>query len=390
VRSGFGLILPGLPLYIRAHAIPVPDLGLASATYMAAAIAGMLLLAPLADRFGHVRALFGGGALYVAGALVLLLAPSAPSLMCGRGLQGLAMALFTPATFAYIGASVAPERRGGAYGVVASAQMSGFILGPALGGVALGVAGPAGPLALAAAAAALTVLVAAALPAEPPPRPGEAVGTAATAPARGIAAITAPLAALAAAPWGVGFLAYTVGQQIPNGVYDTVWSLYMFHLGAAPWLVGASFATWALPLVILSPVLGRRASGGHVRLWMTVGGAVMAVAAATYAVLTSPYAVAAVGFLEGTGSAAVLPLSQIYLAQRVPPQRMAGLQGAAGALGQAAALCAAAVSGYVFPVRPWLPFAIAAVALAAGTWVFARRGEAAPAAAAAPGPGVAG
>jgi MFS family permease len=369
VRSGFGLILPGLPLYIRAHAIPVPDLGLASAAYMGLGIAGMLLLAPLADRFGAVRALVAGSILYLAGTTVLLAVPSAAALLAGRALQGLAMALTTPASFAYITAAVAPDRRGTAFGTVASAQMAGFIVGPSIGGVALGVGGPAAALSVALGASVLALVAALSLPRRatgtaPSGREGLSTGN----PWRGFPA-------LLAAPWAIAFLAFTIGQQIPFGVYDTVWSLFMFHLGAPTWLVGASYATWALPLVILSPLVGRRVPAARVDGWLVLGGFVVAAAAASYGLLHSPYAVAALGMLEGAGSAAVLPLSNVYLAGRVAAGRMATVQGLVGATGQAAALLAAVAAGYGFELRPWLPFLLASAGCAAGTAWFWRRGR---------------
>ncbi len=328
-------------------------------------MAGMLLVAPFADRVGHTRGLLAGSAAYVAGTALLLLAPSSLALFVGRGLQGLAMALYAPAVFGYIGTSVPAADRGSAYGTVASAQMAGFMLGPTVGGLALGAGGPAACLALAGAAAVATLAVTAALPAEPPFRP------AADAPARGLASLAAPLGALLAMPWGLAFLAYTVGQQVPNGVYNAVWSLYMFHLGAPPWLVGVSYATWALPLVVLSPLFGRRARGGAVATGMVVGGSVMGLAAFAYALVRSAYAMAGIGLLEGVGSAVVLPMSQVYLAERVPPHRMSGTQAVATGLGQTVALVAAVASGFAFPIRPWLPFVLVGVCLVAGTWAFA-------------------
>lgn len=369
VRAGFGLVLPALPLYIRAHHLLVADLGWAAAVYMAFGIAGMLLLAPLVDRVGPVPSLVAGAAVYAAGGLVLLVAPSQWALLAGRGLQGIAMAVTTPATFAYIARSVGPGRRGSAFGLVASAQMAGFIFGPAAGGIALTLAGTTGPFVVAVGAAVLALGAYALLP------PVAALAARdATPQARSgaLAQLMRPLLALLAVPWGVGFVAFSVGQQIPMGVYDSVWSLYMFHLGAAPWLVGLSFAVWALPLVFLSPVVGARVPADRVAPWLVVGGMATALAAATYGLLHSPYAVAGVGFLEGTGSAAILPLSQVYLAHRVPAERMAGAQGAAQAIGQGAALLAAVVSGYTFGVRPWLPFAIVSAGAAIGTLWFAR------------------
>jgi MFS family permease len=366
VRAGFGLILPALPEYVHQHGLAIPDLGLASAFYLGCSVAGMLLVAPLVDRVGHTKGLVAGGALYVIGTFLLLLVPSSLGLFAGRGLQGLAMSLYTPAVFGYVGTTVSAERRGGAYGTIASAQMAGFLLGPTVGGVALGLDGPGGCLVLAAGAAVATLAVTLLLPPEaaahhPLPAPAQSVLT----------AFTGPLRVLLAAPWGLAFLAYTIGQQVPNGVYQAVWSLYMFHLGAAPWLVGVSYATWALPLVLLAPWFGRRAVGVAVRTGMIVGGSVMGLAAFTYAMLTSPYAMAGVGLLEGIGAAIVLPLSQVYLAERVPSNRMAGTQAVATGLGQSVGLAGAVVSGFAFPIKPWLPFVLVGICLLGGTWAFA-------------------
>jgi len=369
VRSGFGLVLPSLPLFVRMHHLPVPDLGLAAAAYTACGVVGMFALAPMTDRLGHVRGMMAGAIVYMAGSVLLLILPDAVGLLAGRALQGLAMALFGPASFAYVALTVPRERRGGAYGTLASAQMAGFILGPAAGGVALAMRGLSAPLFVSAVAAAASLVAVAQLP-----RPVSATVAAEPAPAGSLAALRAPLVAILAAPWGAALLAYSIGQQIPTGAYDTAWSLFLYHLGAAPWLVGASFAAWALPLVILSPVVGRRVRPARAALWMTAGAAVTSVAAITYALLHNPYLVAGLGLLEGAGSAASLPVSQMYLADRVPPTRMAGAQGVVSGVGQGAALLAAIAAGYLYPVRPWLPFVVAGVGCAAGTaWFFAQR-----------------
>lgn len=369
VRAGFGLILPALPAYIRQHGLPVPDLGLASGFYLGFSVVGMLLVAPFIDRVGHTRGLVAGAAAYVLGTFLLLWLPSSAGLFVGRGLQGLAMALYAPAVFGYVGTVVPADRRGGAYGTIASAQMAGFMLGPTVGGLALGLGGATGCLVLAAGAAVATVAATVFLPPEPAAEPVPAVQAEAAQAA--LSTFSAPLRALLVAPWGLGFLAYTIGQQVPNGVYNAIWSLYMFHLGAAPWLVGVSYATWALPLVVLSPLFGRRALGSAVRTGMIIGGSVMGLAAFAYALVSSPYAMAGVGLLEGVGSALVLPLSQVYLAERVAPHRMSGTQAVATGLGQTLALVGAVASGFLFPVVPWLPFVLVGICLLVGTWAFA-------------------
>lgn len=387
VRTGFGLVLPGLPLYVRAYGMSIPDIGLGSAAYMAVAVLGMLLVAPLSDRFGHRRFLFLGALAYVLSAATLLAVPDLVGLLVGRALSGLAMAVSVPASNAYVAVAVPPEERGGAYGLVSSASMAGFALGPPLGGLALAGFGVLGPLVLAVAVGALSVVAVLLVPQQAPALAPLAVGGV-TAPPRAAGRSTARAAGLGGmavllglflrAPWAPGFTAMMTGQNVAGGVYDTTWSLYLFHLGAPSWLVGASFTVWALPLVLLSPLVGRRVAPARSVAWLIAGNASVTVCAALYPLMPNAWLVALLGVGEGIGAAVAMPLTQLYLSLRVPAERMATIQGAVGALGQGAALVAAAASGYLFVLGPGIPFYLVALVTGAGTlwFVWASRAEA--------------
>jgi hypothetical protein len=67
-----------------------------------------------------------------------------------------------------------------------------------------------------------------------------------------------------------------------SGTFDSVWSMYLAGRGAAPRMVGLSFAVFALPVVLLSSTAGRVAD--------RAGYAVAAsVAVLTYGLAASAY-----------------------------------------------------------------------------------------------------
>ena len=127
IRHGFGLWLQPITMdrgWTRetfALALAVQNL----AWGLAGPFAGML-----ADRFGALRVLLGGGLLYAAGLVTMALATSGLAFMGGAGLLiGIAQAGTTYGViYGVIARSVAPERRSWAMGVAAAAGSFGQFL----------------------------------------------------------------------------------------------------------------------------------------------------------------------------------------------------------------------------------------------------------------------
>jgi MFS transporter, DHA1 family, tetracycline resistance protein len=92
----------------------------------------------LSDRFGRRPVIllsnFGLGLDYI----LMALAPTMMWLFVGRVISGLASASFATA-YAYIADVAAPERRAALFGMLGVAFGAGFVLGPALGGIAGGI-----------------------------------------------------------------------------------------------------------------------------------------------------------------------------------------------------------------------------------------------------------
>ncbi|MEV3982022.1 MFS transporter [Nonomuraea sp. NPDC049758] len=101
---------------------------------------GSLLIAfgNLGDRYGRLRLLMVGAAVFGAGSTAAAFAPSAELLIAARALMGVAGATLLPSALAVLRELFAdPRRRAQAIGVFAAAFAAGFAAGPIVGGVLL-------------------------------------------------------------------------------------------------------------------------------------------------------------------------------------------------------------------------------------------------------------
>jgi multidrug resistance protein len=140
---GFGMILPLLPFYAQEfHASPL-RIGLLFSSYSLTQLLFAPLLGSLSDRVGRRPVLLASIAGSVVSYLLFALAPSYGVLLLSRSLSGVAAANYAIAQ-AYMADVSSPQDRSRAMGLVGAAFGTGFVLGPALGGV-LAQAGAALP-----------------------------------------------------------------------------------------------------------------------------------------------------------------------------------------------------------------------------------------------------
>ncbi|YCK38447.1 MFS transporter [Actinomadura sp. ATCC 39365] len=101
---------------------------------------GSLLIAfgNLGDRYGRLRLLMVGAAVFGAGSMAAAFAPSTELLIAARALMGVAGATLLPSALAVLSELFTdPRRRAQAIGVFAAAFAAGFAAGPIVGGVLL-------------------------------------------------------------------------------------------------------------------------------------------------------------------------------------------------------------------------------------------------------------
>jgi MFS family permease len=95
----------------------------------------------LGTRFGQRRLYKTGVLLYGAGAGLGAISASFTQLLCARAVMAVGLALALPMSTAILAASFAPQRRGQALGLFASAVAVGRTTGPTIGGFLLQVGG---------------------------------------------------------------------------------------------------------------------------------------------------------------------------------------------------------------------------------------------------------
>lgn len=134
------IVGPALPALREAFDVDERAVAWVFTAFVLANLAGLPVMAALADRLGRRRVYLADIGLFAAGALVVTAAPSFGVLLGGRVLQGLGASGIFPVASAVVGDTFAPEARGRAVGILGAVFGVAFLVGPALGGIVLAVA----------------------------------------------------------------------------------------------------------------------------------------------------------------------------------------------------------------------------------------------------------
>ena len=378
IWAGFGALLPILPIYFTQHGVSLPMLGVVVAAWPAARLIGEPLFGRIADsaprRTMMVIGLFSAAFFAVAPLFVVDLGVVA--LIVTRIGAGLSASAYDPAARGYLVDANPPERQGETFGLYGAAQMGGLMLGPAIGGIAAGLTGnPTTPFWLASIFVfAAGVLVWARVKDVPhPAKPTTVEG------ADGAAAAVED----AGRPTRlrnrllVAALVLGVGSYFAGGAYEVVWSLYLTSLGASLGMIGLTFFTFALPILVLSPVMGRFIDHEGGFLALVIGTLGIGVCGLLYALVPSVWFVVLLGLVEGTAFAVAQPAQFLLVARSSPTSRSSTAQGLFGAAGTVGTIIASLSAGFLAAIDLRLPFVVTGVAslltLAVGLAIGRRR-----------------
>lgn len=351
----FGLTIPFLTLTARDRGVSVDAIGVIAASYLIVQIFLQYPCGALADRIGRTTPLAAGIALFAVTTAGLVFAETAPMFVVLRAAQGAGFALGYPAFRAMIADVTAPNQRGRAYAAMGTAYSSGLLLGPAIGG---GLASTVGrdSLFLITAAIDATLAIGVVVLLRGHGRPGS----------RGVADDRLPLsAALGRALIGAFLLAFA--SNIPVGIVESIWALYIADKGGSDLLVGISFTTIAIARVLLLPWGGRLADSGDQSRLITIGYLGLATVLMAYGASPWVVGILVLGFAEGAAAAIALPALDAFVAGRADPRIQGRVQGMFNSSMMTGATVSAVGGSMLYRVSPGLPFMVGGLAVGALT-----------------------
>lgn len=357
IWAGFGALLPILPIYFVEHGVSLPMLGIVVAAWPIARLFGEPLFGWVADRASRTTMMVIGLMLASAFAVAPIFFVGPVAFIVARLGAGMAAAMYDPAARGYLVDANPPDRQGETFGLYGAAQMGGLMLGPAIGGLAAAATGNATSVFWIAGGFVLAAgMLVWARVREIPRVAHRATADAAgeTGPADDGEPLARPTRLFNRLL--IAAIALGVGSYFAGGTYEVVWSLYLTSLGAGLDMIGLTFFTFALPILLLSPVMGKfiDREGGFFAL--VVGMAGVAICGALYPLVPEVWFVVLLGLVEGTAFALASPAQFMLVARASPPGRSSTAQGIFGAAGTIGTIVASLSAGFLADMDLRFPF----------------------------------
>src|SRR3984893_12415028 len=128
-----GVLSPALPALGAAFGVGPRDLAWVFTLYLLANVVAIPVMTKLADRYGRRPIYIACVAIFAAGSVLAIAAPTFTLFLIARAIQAAGAGGIFPVATAAIADRIPPERRGAALGLVAATWGVGAVLGPVLG-----------------------------------------------------------------------------------------------------------------------------------------------------------------------------------------------------------------------------------------------------------------
>lgn len=129
------VLSPALPALGRELHVQTSDLAWVFTLYLLVTVVSIALASTLADQYGRRPVYLACLALFAAGSILAIVAPSYPIFLAARAIQALGAGGIFPVATATIGDVVPAARRGAALGIVAATWGLAAVVGPSIGGL---------------------------------------------------------------------------------------------------------------------------------------------------------------------------------------------------------------------------------------------------------------
>jgi MFS transporter, DHA1 family, multidrug resistance protein len=307
----------------------------------------------LSDRVGRSWIIVTGLGLLALACVGFAVAESSGVWIALRILQGFAVAALLPSLRALVADVSTIEQRGEAFAGFNAAFFGGIFGGPLIGGIVVELAGSA-TLFLGASVAAVGIAAAVWLRFPEFRRPIASHHVAHDEPvATGMAAVRVLLA-----PALLGAFMLGAAIQVPAGLATAIWSIYVSDLGGSDFVVGATYSTFSIPLLLLAAVAGRAASRRPRWRLLLVTNTLLAVFVAAYGLIAWIPSLIFFGVLEGIVVAFAAPAIDAYMTSIADPRMMGRVQGIFATCGTGGAAAVGWLSAELYDIDAALPFVV--------------------------------
>ncbi|MSO14757.1 MAG: hypothetical protein CK521_04610 [Acidimicrobium sp.] len=355
---GYGVMFTVLDDFRDKYGITESQLGIIVGVGFITGFLSQILFAPQADK-GHAKKLVTTGiVIEIIGTLFMAFGHAFLPLIIGRLLTGFGVGISEPALRRILILSD-PERMGQNLGLIVSASVAGFTVGPIVSALTADTLGIAAPFLI---VAVLLVVVAFGLfnlqfqeaNIEDAPTQRLAFDMLRIRPLAGAIVIGLALFAMI-------------------GTFDAVWSVMMDDMKAPTWVANLGISLFAFPMIFLAPRGGRLTQKVGPFKASIVGLSIGAVFLTLYGTLWSPYPMLAVGVAHGIVDGLTVTGGSAAVAIVAPRERLASAQGLYGGLQTLTGGIAAVLAGTAYGIIGRATFVWCAGAMllfiAIGAWL---------------------
>lgn len=363
---GVGAIVPVRSIYARDHGATMEEIGLMASSFLLGQFIFQLPGGWASDRWGRKPILVAGVLLGAIVSFLFLLSDHAWWYIGLRFVEGIAGGIVTPAANAYVIDTVPAKERGAAFGWLGSAFSAGFMMGPAIGGPMSDVLGYASPFIF----GGVTGLITAAFLVWKMSnlKPGAAQAQEETARIEEEQEkLSKRIPRRLFVPGLIAALAFSIAGGFGDGLFISIWTIWLDDLHASTSYIGLTFIVFSLPLMVLMPITGRLADKYRLSFLMAVPYALVSSVYFFYTMTTDLFWIAAIGLLEGTFLAISIPALSSFIANLSPDKSRGKLQGVFSTTRTLAGLASSYVTASLYSkdtmTTPFLWLAIAQVTI---------------------------
>lgn len=358
---GVGAIVPVRAIYARDHGATLEEIGLMASAFLLGQFIFQLPGGWASDKWGRKPILVTGVAVGAIVSFLFLASDHAWWFIFLRFVEGIASGIITPAANAYVIDAVPAKERGAAFGWLGSAFSAGFMMGPAIGGPMSDWLGYASPFIFGGVTGLITTafLVWKMSNLKPNARP-EAAAPAAIAKEPEVNSKRIPSRLFL--PGVVAALLFSIAGGFGDGLFISIWTIWLDDLNASTSYIGLTFIVFSLPLMALMPLTGRLADKYRLSFLMAIPYALVSTVYFFYTITTDLFWIAAIGLLEGLFLAISIPAISSFIANLSPDNSRGKLQGVFSTTRTIAGFTSSIATALLYKDSMTTPFMVLAIA----------------------------